>query len=350
MEIRETLNFDGFDFEQRVLLQAFAIKPSKSKGERGEEPCPDVVILSQNKEQDDGLIIAYILDEGKMNRLFFEIRNKKIVLLNAFQMLSALDFKPPENYDCLRCALFVLENYYYKHWPRYKRAFHLPPCLGRGTDIASTDYDLLQVYMSQTKEYLKILADVEKSKECNVFNGIFYKHVRAASEYALEHNRQLPEYFQHPFISATGYLSCLDFNDKTFERLTKHDPHTRYFRLDVGEFNWIFYCVLIKQDEKIKEQPTSEELQRFYTDYSDVARHARYLGLQTYYEIIFNLVIASFVPFIIDRQNFIFALKTKKMTEVFNERAMTIAYSRIKNIASSVANKRLGKLNEEAKQ
>ena len=342
--IRDSLDFDGLDFEHRVLLQVFALKTDKCKGLLP----PVLAILAQNgeKNDDDGAIIAYKLDKNKMNRLFFELRNKKIVLLNAFQMLGALDFKPAENYDCLRAALFVLERQYYKRQARYEAPKWLPPCLGNGVEIPLLDDEVINVYLSHTKTFLEILAEAEAQ---NIFDKSFYKHVRGASEYCLQHNKDLPDLFQHPFISGTGYVSCLEFSEKIFEKVEKKQQDVQFFKLDIGEVNFMFYCVLLKQNEKIKETPTSSELQAFYTSHGDNERHARYLGLQVYYEILWQLVLASYVPFIINGTQLIFALKKGDKSNEHIERAISISYSRMRNIATSVANIRLGKLNAEAK-
>lgn len=343
--IRESLDFSGFDFERKVLLQVFALKTDKCEGLLP----PALAILAQNGEKNDdndSVIIAYKLDEAKTNRLFFELRNKKIVLLNAFQMLSALDFKSAEKFDCLRSALFVLERQYYKQKARYEAPKWLPPCLGNGVEIPSLDDEMINVYLSHTKTFLEILAEAEAQ---GVFSKKFYKHVRAASEYCLQHNKDLPDLFQHPFISGAGYVRCIDFSEKAFEKIEKKQKDVQFFKLDIGEVNFMFYCVLLKQNEKIKETPTSSELQAFYTAYGDIERHARYLGLQVYYEILGQLVLAPYVPFIIDGTQLIFTLKKGDKSKEHIERAISIAYSRMRNIATSIVNKRMGKLNAEAK-
>ena len=345
MAIRDSLEFSGLDFERRVLLQVFALKTDKREGLLP----PALAILAQTHgdcDDCDMIIIAYKLDESNMNRLFFELRNKKIVLLNAFQMLGALDFKPAENCDCLRSALFVLERQYYKQKARYKAPNWLPPCLGSGVEIPSLDDEIINVYLSHTKTFLEILAEAEAQE---VFSKKFYKHVRCASEYCLKHNKDLPDLFQHPFISGTGYINCLDFSEKLFEKLEKKQQDVQFFKLDIGEVNFMFYCVLLKQNEKIKETPTSSELHTFYTAHGDNERHARYLGLQVYYEILWQLIVASYVPFIINGTKLIFALKKGDKSKEHIERAISIAYSRMRNIATSVANIRLGKLNAEVK-
>lgn len=345
MVIRDTLDFNDLNFDRRVLLQVFALKTDKREGLLP----PALAILAQNGEKNDdndSAIIAYKLDEYKMNRLFFELRNKKIVLLNAFQMLSALDFKPAENYECLRSALFVLERQYYKQKARFEAPKWLPPCLGNGVEIPSLDDEMINVYLSHTKTFLEILAEAEAQE---VFSKKFYKHVRGASEYCLQHNKDLPDLFQHPFISATGYVRCIDFSEKAFEKIEKKQKDVQFFKLDIGEINFMFYCVLLKQNEKIKETPTSSELQAFYTAYGDNERHARYLGLQVYYEILWQLVLASYVPFIIDGTRLIFAFKKGNKSKEHIERAISISYGRMRNIATSIANNRLGKLNTEAK-
>lgn len=342
MVIRNSLDFDGLDFERRILLQVFALKTDKREGLLP----PALAILAQNKNDDDSLIVAYKLDESKMNRFFFELRNKKIVLLNAFQMLGALDFKPAENHDCLRAALFVLERQYYKRQTRYEAPKWLPPCLGNGVEIPLLDDEVINVYLSHTKTFLEIMAQAEAQK---VFDKNFYKHVRGASEYCLQHNRDLPDLFQHPFISGTGYVNCLDFSEKAFEKIEKKQQDVQFFKLDIGEVNFMFYCVLLKKNEKIKEIPTSSELQAFYTTHGDNERHARYLGLQVYYEILWQLVLASYVPFIINSTQLIFAFKKGDKSNEHIKRAISIAYSRMRNIATSVANNRLGKLNAEVK-
>lgn len=65
MEIRETLDFGGFDFEQRLLLQVFAIK-NASTAQRGGLLLPALAILSQKQgmDNDDSMIIAYKLNEN----------------------------------------------------------------------------------------------------------------------------------------------------------------------------------------------------------------------------------------------------------------------------------------------
>lgn len=348
MEIREALDFSGFDFERRVLLQAFAMK-NKERGSVEALP-PALCILSQSQKYDDSaLIVAYKLNESNMNRFFFEIRNKKIILLNAFQMLGALDFKPPEDYDCLRSALYVLENRFYRKQAIYKAPAFLPPCLGNGVEILTLDNEVIHVYLSQTKVFLEILARADVDNSYNVFKSTFYKHVRATSEYALKHNKQLPELFEHPFIASTGYMVCPTYIEKNFDVYEKQNLGSRFFKLDIGELNWIFYCVLTKKPQKIKEQPTCDELQQFYHDFSDNARWARFLGLQVYHKILFQLIAASYTPFMVNGTNLIFAIKKGDMGEVFIKRAVSIAYSRMRNIATSVANEFLKRFEGEVK-
>lgn len=350
MEIREALDFSGFDFERRVLLQVFALK-NKAKHESAEALPPVLCILSQSQkyDNDDAIIIAYKLNENNMNRFFFEIHNKKIVLLNAFQMLAALNFKPPKDYDCLRSALYVLENRFYRKQARYKAPAFLKPCLGNGVEIPTLDDEVIYVYLSQTKVFLEILALADVDSSYNVFKSTFYKHVKANSEYALEHNAQLPKFFEHPFITSTGYMVCLDYIEKNFDVYEKQNLGLRFFKLDIGDLNWLFYCVLTKQSQKIKERTTPDELQHFYRDFSDNARWARYLGLQTYHKVLFQLIAASYVPFIVNDTKLIFAVKKRNMGEIFIERAVNIAYSRIRNIATSITNEYLKRFEKEVK-
>lgn len=344
MEIRDTLDFSGFDLDRRVLLQVFAIKSESSV----DKLQPALAILSQPQEVDDdnALIVAYRLDESKMNRFFFELRKTKQTLLNAFQMLSALDFKPAETYDCLRAALFVLERQFYKKKPQYKAPLFLPPCLGSGVEIASLDDEVVKVYLSHTETFLKILADVERE---GIFDKKFYKHVRSTEEYCLNHNMQLKEFFQHPFILNSGYISCLNLTDSKLEHYEKCNTDVQSFKLDLGELNFMFFRVLSKQPERVKETPTAQELRQFYLNNDDIARHARFLGLQCYFEIIFQLVVASYVPHIVDRTRLIFALAKKDNSPAHIERAISIAYSRMRNIATSIVNNRMGKLNAGVK-
>lgn len=344
MEIRDTLDFSGFDLDKRVLLQVFALK-SESKVDKLQ---PALAILSQLQgvDDDNGLIIAYKLDESKMNRFFFELRNTKQTLLNAFQMLSALDFKPAEDYDSLRSALFVLERQFYKSKAQYKAPLFLPPCLGTGVEIPSLDDEVIKVYLGYTETFLKILADAEKE---GIFDKKFYKHVRSSEEYCLGHNAPLKDFFQHPFISGSGYITAPELMDKKLAAYEKRHADTQFFKLDIGEVNFMFYCILLKQPERVKETPTAQELRQFYLSNDDNARHARFLGLQCYFEIIFQLVVASYVPHIIDRTRLIFALPKGNNSPAHIERAISIAYSRMRNIATSIVNNRLGKLNAEAK-
>lgn len=349
MEIRETLDFSGFDFERRVLLQVLALKNKERGGMEALPPALCILSQKQGSNDDNAIIIAYKLNENNMNRFFFEIRNKKIVLLNAFQMLAALDFKPPEEYDCLRSALYVLERRFYRKQLPYKAPAFLPPCLGNGVEIPTLDDEVIHVYLSQTKVFLEILARADVDNSYNVFKSTFYKHVRATSEYALEHNKQLPDFFEHPFIASTGYIVCPSYIEKEFAVYEKQNPDSRFFKLDIGELNWLFFCVLTKQPQKIKETPTSDDLQQFYHDFSDNARWARYLGLQVYHKVLFQLIVASYIPFMVNGTNLIFAIKKGDMGEVFIERAASIAYSRMRNIATSVANEYLRRFEEEVK-
>lgn len=347
-EIREVLDFSGFDLDKRVLLQVFALK-SESEADKLR---PAIAILAQERNcdndlNDDMLIIAYKLDESKMNRFFFELRNTKQVLLNAFQMLSALDFKPAEKYDSLRSALFVLERQFYKNRSQYKVPLFLPPCLGTGVEITSLDDEVINVYLSNTDTFLKILSDAESE---GIFDKKFYKHVRSAEEYCLHHNVKLKDFFQHPFLSNSGYITAPELTESKLEAYEKRNADMQFFKLDIGELNFMFYCILSKQSERVKETPNAQELRDFYTSNDDIARHARYLGLQCYFEIIFQLIVTFYVPHIIDRTYLIFALPKENKSAAHIERAISIAYARMRNTAAAIVNNRLGKLNGGYKQ
>lgn len=342
-EIREVLDFDSFDLDRHVLLQVFALK-SRSENDKLQSA---IAILAQQKDcNDDMLIVAYKLDESNMNRFFFELRNAKQVLLNAFQMLSLLDFKPAGTYDCLKSAHFVLERQFYKSKEQYRTSLFLPPCLSKSLEIPSLDNEVINVYLSNTETFLKILSDAERE---GIFDKKFYKHVRAAEEYCLQHNVQLKDFFQHPFLSSSGYIIAPELTEAKLEAYEKRNADTQFFKLDIGEVNFMFYCILSKQSERVKKTPSAQELRDFYTSNDDIARHARFLGLQCYFEIIFQLVVASYVPHIIDRTCLIFALQKEDKTAAHIERAISIAYSRMRNIATSIVNNRLGKLNAESK-
>ena len=338
LEIRNTLNFEGLELDRPMLLQAFALESDLT--DKGKAPVK-AAFLSQRQGKDE-VVVGFTFGESA-DRFFFEIRNCKIVLVNKFQMLESLDFKPAENHECLRCALYVLQNRCYKNIEQYKSPLHLPPCLGHGVSVPSLDTDLLKVYMEYHKHYLTIYDNANTIAK-NVFKGDFYKHVKSTSEFALQNNEARPEYWCNPFLSGSGYLVTPNFTENVFELLLK-DKDMCFFRLDIGELNWIFYCVLTKQNKRISQEVSASELREFYSDKSHEARLARYLGLQVYHETIFNLIEAKFAPTIINGHSFVFALKKLGLSEQHIERAANICYSRIRNIMSATLNKRMQKLN-----